>query len=243
MNWLNLKWSYRYGRDYYINDSKTASGARKKTMSVQRYSSTDEDNNVSDNDEFKKNDFNSNPNPHPDTKKSIDYYSIFENPKSNPVKRSTSLNSLKRYKNTRRSDDERSIRSMTDGHRSPSSHSNFELPLEVINQLERHSLHGNLRRDSFRSRNGTKNFVLNPIFDERFESEPDDEVFHKNIEIVSNVKNDKHENVLNVQPPNTDDYIETFFTDLNNLDNAKIARPNPLRRSKSFKSNQISSHW
>ncbi|XP_037046730.1 uncharacterized protein LOC119081716 isoform X2 [Bradysia coprophila] len=34
----------RYGRDYYINDSKAASGTRKKTSSIQRYSSTDEDN-------------------------------------------------------------------------------------------------------------------------------------------------------------------------------------------------------
>ncbi|KAG4073519.1 hypothetical protein HA402_000743 [Bradysia odoriphaga] len=34
----------RYGRDYYINDSKSASGTRKKTSSIQRYSSTDEDN-------------------------------------------------------------------------------------------------------------------------------------------------------------------------------------------------------
>lgn len=180
---------------------------------------------------------------------SIDYHSIFENYKSNPVKRSTSLNSLKRYKNTRSSDDERSIRSMTDGleySRSHRSHSNFELPMEVINQLERHSLHGNVRRDSFRSRTGTKNFVLNPIFDERFESECDDEVFDTNTESIEHRKDDDRDgrDALKSQPPNVDDYIETVFTDLNNLDNGNVSPiPNPLKRSKSFKSNQISSHW
>lgn len=120
------------------------------------------------------------------------------------------------------------------------SDSNFELPLEVINQLERHSLHGNLKRDSFRSRNGTKNFVLNPIFDERFECEGDDEVFDKNHKIK---EGENQESSVNLIPPNTDDYIETVFTDLKNLDNGKISSPNPLIRSKSFKSNQISSHW
>lgn len=178
--------------------------------------------------------------------KSIDYYSIFENYKSNPVKRSTSLNSLKRYKSVRSShlsDDERSVRSMTTDGFEFRSNSNFELPSEVINQLERHSLHGNLRRDSFRSRNGTKNFVLNPIFDERFEVQGDDEVFVKNIEIVDNVANDDCKNGLKLQPPNADDCIETVFTDLNNLENGKISTSNPLRRSRSFKSNQISSHW
>lgn len=177
--------------------------------------------------------------------KSINYYSIFENYKSNPVRRSTSLNSLKRYKNTRPShlsDDERSVRSMTDGFEYKSN-SNFELPLEVIKQLERHSLHGNLKRDSFRSRSGTKNFVLNPIFDERFESEGDDEVFDKSIEIHDNVKGNENGNDFEIQGPNSDDYIETVYTDLNNLESGRISSPDPFKRSKSLKSNQISSPW
>lgn len=128
---------------------------------------------------------------------------------------------------------------MTDGF-DRRSHSNFELPLEVIKQLERHSLHGNLKRDSFRSRNGTKNFVLNPIFDERFEGEGDNEVFDKN-DKFSEVGNNGCG--VDLKPPNTDDYIQTVFIDLQNLDNGKITSPNPLIRSKSFKSNQISSHW
>lgn len=191
---------------------------------------------MSDFDQYKKTEPNA---------KSIDFYSIFDNYKSNPVKRSTSLNSLKRYKNTRSShlsDDERSVRSMTDGVEYR-SHSNFELPMEVINQLERHSLHGNLKRDSFRSRSGTKNFVLNPIFDERLEPEGDDEVFDKNTGIINNIAEEDYKNGDRLQPPNTDECIETVFTDLNNLENGKIASSNPLSRSKSFKTNQISSHW
>ncbi len=197
---------------------------------------------MSDLDQYKKIEPNSNTNRE---SQSIDYDSIFDNYKSNPVKRSTSLNSLKRYKSTRSSDDERSIKSMNDGSkfRMNRSRTNFELPLEVISQLERHSLHGNLKRDSFRSRSGTKNFVLNPIFDERFESEIEDEVFDKNTETIDNNSNWNHEIGLKLQPPIAGDCIETVFADLNNLENCKISKPNPLRRSKSFKSNQISSHW
>lgn len=177
--------------------------------------------------------------------KSIDYYSIFENYKSNPVKRSTSLNSLRRYKNVRSShvsDDERSVRS--DGITYKSS-SHFELPPEAINQLERHTLHGNVKRDSFRSRSGTKNFVLNPIFDERLESEGDDEVFHKNTAIVERIKTGNEEIDVRLNPPNSDDYIETVFTDLKSLENGKMLNVhlNPLKRSKSLKSNRFSSHW
>lgn len=181
--------------------------------------------------------------------KSINYYSIFENYQSNPVQRSSSLNSLKRYKNIRSSnisDDERSVRSMTDGIESKSQ-SQIELPFEVvkvINQLERHSLHSNVRRDSFRSRSGTKNFVLNPIFDE-LETEVDDDVFTKNTESVENVETQTHESGLRLKPPNTVDNIETVFTDLKDLEDGKMSNihPNPLRRSKSLKSNQFSSLW
>ncbi|KAJ6643313.1 hypothetical protein Bhyg_08273 [Pseudolycoriella hygida] len=235
----------RYGRDYYINDSKSASGTRKKTPSVQRYSSTDDDN-VSDLDKqtARRTEQAS------DTKR-IDYYRIFENYKSNPVQRSTSLNSLRRYKNTRSSnvsDDELSVKSMTNSFDyRRRRHSNFELPVEVINQLERHTLHGNLRRDSFRSRSGTKNFVLNPIFDERFESEGDDEVFRKTSEIINIVAGDVREslgeNNQKPQPPTGEDLFETVYTDFNNLENGTMSKSNPLRKSKSFKSNQISSHW
>lgn len=41
------------------------------------------------------------------------------------------------------------------------------LPADIVAQLEADSLHGNLRRDSFRSRGGTKHFVVNPLFDDQ----------------------------------------------------------------------------
>lgn len=197
---------------------------------------------MSDLEQYNKNEPKSDPN----QSQTIDYCSIFNNYKSNPVKRSTSLNSLKRYQNSRSSDDERSVKSMTYGSkysRPQGTRSSFELPPEVINQLERHSLHGNLRRDSFRSRSGTKNFVLNPIFDERFESEGDDDVFSKNSKSVDTDAGENHENGVRLQAPMADDYIETVFADLNNLDNGKTSGPNAVRRSRSFQSNQMSSHW
>lgn len=201
---------------------------------------------MSDLDQFNK--IESKANPLSETK-SINYYSIFENYQSNPVQRSSSLNSLKRYKNVRsshKSDDERSIRSMTDGIEYKSQ-SQLELPLEVVNQLERYALHGNVRRDSFRSRSGTKNFVLNPIFDERDDEENDggnDEVFNKNSEVVKHSETDTHESGLRLKPPNNVDDIETVFTDLKSLEDGKMTNiPNPLRRSKSLRSNKFSSLW
>lgn len=44
--------------------------------------------------------------------------------------------------------------------------SEMDLPADIVAQLEADTLHGNLRRDSFRSRGGTKHFVSNPLFDE-----------------------------------------------------------------------------
>lgn len=46
----------------------------------------------------------------------------------------------------------------------------MDLPADIVAQLEADTLHGNLRRDSFRSRGGTKHFVTNPLFDERNDS-------------------------------------------------------------------------
>lgn len=44
--------------------------------------------------------------------------------------------------------------------------SGVELPADIVAQLEADTLHGNLRRDSFRSRGGSKHFVMNPLFDD-----------------------------------------------------------------------------
>lgn len=86
---------------------------------------------------------------------------------SRKVKRSISLNSLRSYNHIRQAaasdlhySSERSNRS---------SVSSVEIPGNIIAELEVAMLHGNLKRDSFRSRSSTKNFVTNPIFDERQE--------------------------------------------------------------------------
>lgn len=45
---------------------------------------------------------------------------------------------------------------------------------EKLFDIEREILHSDLRRNSFRSRNGLKNFVLNPIYDNDDELEEED---------------------------------------------------------------------
>ena len=51
---------------------------------------------------------------------------------------------------------------------SVSSSSDFEIPENILKQFEKEMVHNNFRRDSFRSRNSSKHFVLNPIFDEAY---------------------------------------------------------------------------
>lgn len=77
------------------------------------------------------------------------------------VKRSISLGSLRNNTTTvecsKHEDDE-------------NSDSSVIIPVDILAKLESDMLHGNLKRDSFRSRSSTKNFVTNPIFDEMHES-------------------------------------------------------------------------
>lgn len=47
---------------------------------------------------------------------------------------------------------------------------NEQLPPKIISELEENMLHRNIKRDSFISRKTTKNFVLNPIFDDEIDS-------------------------------------------------------------------------
>lgn len=49
-----------------------------------------------------------------------------------------------------------------------SSERDFSIPKEILKQLESQMLHADLKRESFRARNGTKNFCLNPLFEEGF---------------------------------------------------------------------------
>lgn len=80
------------------------------------------------------------------------------------VQRSISLGSLRRW---------RTPSLAADGHRKFSDDSiddDVIIPADIVAQLESDMLHGNLKRDSFRSRSATKHFVTNPIFDEKQES-------------------------------------------------------------------------
>lgn len=49
-----------------------------------------------------------------------------------------------------------------------SSEREFSIPKEILKQLESQMLHADLKRESFRARNGTHNFCLNPLFEEGF---------------------------------------------------------------------------
>lgn len=44
----------------------------------------------------------------------------------------------------------------------------YELPDNILLQLEHQMLHSDLKRDSFRARNSSRHFALNPIFDEQY---------------------------------------------------------------------------
>lgn len=49
-----------------------------------------------------------------------------------------------------------------------SSERDFSIPREILRQLESQMLHADLKRESFRARTGTRNFCLNPLFEEGF---------------------------------------------------------------------------
>lgn len=106
--------------------------------------------------------------------KSNDRYrkSIDCSEESRKMKRSISLNSLRSYNRLREgvaSDPNYNSERLNDNGCNRSSVSSVEIPADIIAELEVRMLHGNLKRDSFRSRSSTKNFVTNPIFDERQE--------------------------------------------------------------------------
>lgn len=199
----------RYGRDYYINDARTASGTRKKNgewfgggsgssttstpantptgapahgfyvsdyelyfKSKNRMSFNDKYNTLSSYRSVNSDDYRRLKNI--GSFKSNDQYrkSTGCSDESRQVKRSVSLNSLRSYNHLRQGtasdlhyNSERS--NYTTSNRS--SVSSVEIPANIIAELEVAMLHGNLKRDSFRSRSSTKNFVTNPIFDERQE--------------------------------------------------------------------------
>lgn len=83
-----------------------------------------------------------------------DSYSLINNNGSGEIKRSMSLCSLRTYemKNNEIIKNRLSDRN-------------------TFAQFEKDALHSDIRRNSFSSRSGTKNFVLNPLFDESIQSD------------------------------------------------------------------------
>lgn len=208
---------FRYGRDYYINDARRASGTRKKgsitpeipaspsaaprkEVSVEQLLETggkseesvpnNKDNN-SNNDNYIMDKFLKESESQKTNKKRVG------NSGASVLQRSVSLRSLggnshvsspgtlygshKSSSSTRRlhmssgrldDDDNFSVlsldRKMRDQKRRESQHHAIEVQLSdnVLAQFEAKSLHADLKRDSFRARNGTTNFALNPIYDE-----------------------------------------------------------------------------
>jgi hypothetical protein len=58
--------------------------------------------------------------------------------------------------------------SMSSRNSRDSSERDFSIPKEILKQLESQMLLGDLKRESFRARSGTNNFCLNPLFEEGF---------------------------------------------------------------------------
>lgn len=66
-----------------------------------------------------------------------------------------------------------------------SSERDFSIPKEILKQLESQMLHADLKRESFRARNGTKNFCLNPLFEEGFGTKLSDTEIKTDLEKLS----------------------------------------------------------
>lgn len=67
--------------------------------------------------------------------------------------------------------------SVTSRNSQESSEREISIPKEIIKQLESQMLHSDLKRESFRARTGTKNFCLNPLFEEGFCTKLSDETY------------------------------------------------------------------
>lgn len=96
-----------------------------------------------------------------------------------------------------------------------SSERDFSIPKEILKQFESQMLHSDLKRESFRARNGTKNFCLNPLFEEGFNMNSNDD------EIVRTKSVDKQR--FEVLPSTSssisslDNCVESIFLDLHKI--------------------------
>lgn len=172
---------FRYERDYYINDSKKASGSRRQKTCKNLellYGISDNDRDdpdnalgdiVSDSDSF----YNS-------SQKQSRYMHLFKRAipqmtasqifqkTPSDLKRSQSVCSVRTFHLGRRLNDhnidEDSCKYQM--YRQRQHEDQSQQNGQVITQLERDTLYNDIRRYSFSSRRGTKNFVINPLYNE-----------------------------------------------------------------------------
>lgn len=180
----------RYGRDYYINNAKTSSGTRPSDHTHidcdQSFDarSTDQDYNNNRNNSKRMNACSDSGSDN-DTDSVSDIEIIFNRkqtryavtlarnvrkkwpPADALLKRSMSLCSVRTYAHNARDGDFHMHTGTNTTHNTSSNCSLDQLaPVKSIGQIEEQALHSDIRRCSFRSRNGTNNFVVNPLFDE-----------------------------------------------------------------------------
>lgn len=161
----------RYGRDYYINDSKSASGSRhlRGSGNLNLHRTIDDEDgpneydtsdSVSDLDSFYSNRSETQCRYRyahtPMTFRTANWHS----PPSQ-LKRSHSLCSVRTYGLRKRFNLPVSAQGHLNEQPEPSHR-----PRAIIAQLERETLHGDIRRNSFSSRKGTNHFVTNPLYTE-----------------------------------------------------------------------------
>lgn len=167
-----IKFVYRYARDYYINDSKTASGSREQRTcgDLNLHRAIDDENLENENDDECVSDLDSF---YGRKIKKKMRYSEYASLNSN-LERSQSLCSVRTYsirKRINRPEYVESESSCTSFHsgqflKQHQCHSGLPEHNRTIAKLERDVLHNDVWRNSFSSRRGTNNFVLNPLFEE-----------------------------------------------------------------------------
>lgn len=206
--------NFSYGRDYYINDAKRATGSRKLgTENQTKISHSTDDEKVSQQKFYL----------------SANSYIMekFLHTSHMPCTSSTETSSLASLSNKQSpfSYNTRSLPRMNQTSPRPASvdlgyitkassnaDSDNDIPANIIAQFEQEMLHNNFKRDSFRARNvSTRQFVLNPIFDESF-------CISTNTENVSkNETNKTHSKNLSMNRDGPNVMVETIFTDLPTL--------------------------
>ncbi|GAB0097555.1 hypothetical protein DMENIID0001_132050 [Sergentomyia squamirostris] len=247
----------RYGRDYYINDAKKSSGTRKKpaTPSDDFPSRSSEEDKVSVKvvkPQILLNDDEAwHVTSHTTTSSYILNKFLEGSGHSDTFVRNTSLRRSVSLKSFRAHNllDEVEVHSV-DRRKVRKTNSFRPTPKEVAT-FEAQMLHNDLRRNSFRARKGTANFVLNPIFDDPMpetaeeDLRPDDPLARLRHASSTTILNSPKLADLKAEDSDTesniswrfvagnsgrDEAIETVFDDLNSLrrrpkNQKKILRP------------------